>query len=525
MKKNMRKSVVFYTLGFVLFFVPAAVFTQTEFIGRSEVGYINWGGVDNGWNNVFTMENVKLSRGPLGRLDIVLADNSPVSESKTEVLMQFDDCTIDSPHLQTQYYRVHEFDVFPSQKNKKFGSCSAGFFLPKNVIRLEPLGGSIFSSKGPLESFTIDFFLSPISLYDGSVIFSWHAPVVSLDGDFTGLKAFFKEGKLHWLFENVFTDRDGNLRDVIIGETAPTALGEWHHHAVYYDADSGLLTLYFDGKENNLQWVTDDGTEQGTLLQGAFSQYLQIPVSIGDDYHGFVDEFRISRGLPRFYLGLFRDFGVVTSDILTLEGKGAKIVKFIWDSAENNGTAVRLYYRTSKDYFRPFDGAGRLMEHESSGSRIPEWIPVRNNDEIDTELSGGRYYQWKAELYGTGGLFSPSLLSLKIMIEFNLPPLPPTVLKAEPLNGGVKLSWIGNKEDDIQGYSVYYGTSTRFYFGKGANRGDSPLFVGNTESVDIMGLKNEQVYFFSLTAVDEADQESGFSRELIVRPSSIYGSD
>jgi hypothetical protein len=45
------------------------------------------------------------------------------------------------------------------------------------------------------------------------------------------------------------------------------------------------------------------------------------------------------------------------------------------------------------------------------------------------------------------------------------------------------------------------------------------------ESFLVEGLDNEKVYFFSITAFDEADQESGFSNELIVRPSSVYSTD
>jgi hypothetical protein len=155
-------------------------------------------------------------------------------------------------------------------------------------------------------------------------------------------------------------------------------------------------------------------------------------------------------------------------------------------------------------------------------SPVPDWNQVRNGEELNDEIIRGKYFQWKAELYGTEELYTPYLLSLSVMLELDHPPVAPIFLKARVLNGGVELSWIRNKESDINGYKVYYGTSSKFYFGKGSNRGDSPIFAGNVDSIRLKGLKNEAVYFISITAVDNANQESGFSNEVIVRPSSIY---
>jgi hypothetical protein len=78
---------------------------------------------------------------------------------------------------------------------------------------------------------------------------------------------------------------------------------------------------------------------------------------------------------------------------------------------------------------------------------------------------------------------------------------------------------------------VYYGDSSLNYFGSGSNLGDSPVFVYGADGTDFTmsfameGLENEQVYFFSITAVDDSNQESGFSKEFIVRPSLIHGEE
>jgi hypothetical protein len=154
--------------------------------------------------------------------------------------------------------------------------------------------------------------------------------------------------------------------------------------------------------------------------------------------------------------------------------------------------------------------------------KIPGWIQVKNGDPLPTGIKGGRYFQWKADFYGTLGLFSPWLHELHVTLELDPPPSAPVLLKAIPLDGGVRLLWVKNKESDIFEYRIYYGSSSGYYFGRGSNMGESPISAGNVSSLELRGLRNEEVYFFSITAVDEAGQESGFSEEVIARPSSVY---
>ena len=85
------------------------------------------------------------------------------------------------------------------------------------------------------------------------------------------------------------------------------------------------------------------------------------------------------------------------------------------------------------------------------------------------------------------------------------------------------MSWLVNRESDVRGYRVYYGSAAIYYHGKGADLGDSPASAGNVDKVVLKGLANEQVYYVAVTAIDESGQESGFSRELVVRPSRVFG--
>ena len=524
---------------FILFLtrvvLPQLVFPQTEFIGRSEIEYLRWGGQKNGWDDLYLpgkdLDNVTIEQGPLGRLDILLEDNSLIEDKKsTEILLHFDRNEMDKIFFTSERYETESVDIFPSENIRKFGSHSAGFLYHHNSIKIKPLESSVFFKERPVPSFAIDFYLYPTSAYDEDTVFSWHVPVVELDGKYTGIKAYFENGKLVWLIENVFKNRGPGFKKVSLGERIETPINEWHHHALYYNSQDGLLTLYFDGKENNLEWITSNGSENGSILEGEFSRYLAVPITIGESFLGYMDEFRISRGLPGFDIKDFREKGEINSRVIELDHKGTKVVKMSWESIEEKGTAVRMFYRISEDYFFPGDGESLDSSDDtnSSSGEVPDggpsgprWVQVKNGVEISENLTG-KYLQWRAVLYGTNGEYTPYLLSMEMMLELDPPPQAPVLLKVDPVDGGAKLVWAKNKESDISGYKIYYGGSSKFYFGTGSDADDSPVFVGDVNNFVLRGLENEKVYFFSITAVDSSDQESGFSEEFIARPSAVY---
>jgi len=75
----------------------------------------------------------------------------------------------------------------------------------------------------------------------------------------------------------------------------------------------------------------------------------------------------------------------------------------------------------------------------------------------------------------------------------------------------VTLEWKASS-GDIAGYNVYQGTSSKDY--------DVTLDVGNWTSVTIADLEEGEAYYFSVTAYDLADNESGYSNEVCINFSS-----
>ena len=70
----------------------------------------------------------------------------------------------------------------------------------------------------------------------------------------------------------------------------------------------------------------------------------------------------------------------------------------------------------------------------------------------------------------------------------------------------VQVSWQANKEADLAGYKIYYGTSSRNY--------STHIDAGLNTSFVIRGLDDQIEYFFALTAYDTAGNESGYSSEI-----------
>jgi len=74
------------------------------------------------------------------------------------------------------------------------------------------------------------------------------------------------------------------------------------------------------------------------------------------------------------------------------------------------------------------------------------------------------------------------------------------------LAGSATISWQANTEPDLKEYRVYYGTVSRHY--------GSPIPVGKLTSYTVGNLSDGVTYYFAVTAVDTADNESGYSQEV-----------
>ena len=98
---------------------------------------------------------------------------------------------------------------------------------------------------------------------------------------------------------------------------------------------------------------------------------------------------------------------------------------------------------------------------------------------------------------------------------FDAPPAAPTGLTATPGDQQITLTWSPNSEADLSHYVVYQSTTSGFT----PSSSDS---VGRVDKPDTTftatDLTNGTTYFYRITAVDEAGNESGYSVQVIATP-------
>ena len=72
----------------------------------------------------------------------------------------------------------------------------------------------------------------------------------------------------------------------------------------------------------------------------------------------------------------------------------------------------------------------------------------------------------------------------------------------------VTLEWNANTEQDLSGYIIYQGTSSKDY--------DASMDVGKWTSATIANLEDNETYYFAVTAYDTEGNESGYSNEVCI---------
>jgi hypothetical protein len=95
---------------------------------------------------------------------------------------------------------------------------------------------------------------------------------------------------------------------------------------------------------------------------------------------------------------------------------------------------------------------------------------------------------------------SRALLSAAVILASFLIPL-------LAYSADVTLAWNANDEPDLDGYKLYYGTSSRNY--------TASVDAGNTTEYTLTGLTEGTTYYFAATAYDSSDNESGYSTEVV----------
>jgi hypothetical protein len=469
-------------------------------------------GREDRWTNVAATENLIRRPGRQSYDDFELSLFCYEPDTDTELLLQFDEEPLSDV---SGHYEVIAAEPEISTGTHRTGQRGLLVDRRNDSIELVPGPGSLFRPGVEWGSFTIEFWLYPVVLTDGDVLVRWYARE-GADRDFRQqeLTVVVKDRRLLFRFVNFFQPPDGGESTISLLGTRNPIPRQWSHHMIRFDDQSALLEYLVDGQPVTMTHASETGTEDGSVFFPRAALYSDGGLTLPGQFIGALDEFRITRrvveepGLDLYPKG----GGRVATEVVDLGSPRARVDRIDALTNEPGLSEVFLYYRLADVRFEDTDAFD-----------APEWIPFQAGRAIDDGF--GRFLQIQAELFAdTAEGLTPSLSEISVDYEADPPPLPPTGLSAVPMDGAVLLQWTPVREQDIEGYLVYYGDQSGRYFGSDSSSGISPIDVGPVNSTVLEGLTNGTLYYFAVSAYDVSRNTVGLqlSREVVARPARVY---
>ncbi len=469
-------------------------------------------GRDAGWSRLLRVDRLVHVGGREGFADLELEAFRHDLDAETEILLHFDSLPITDA---AGNFRVLAPAAELSPAVAQTGRQALLMDRLEDEIVLEPGPGSAFVSGMEWGSFTIEFWLYPVRLPDGETLVSWQAQARTFEEfESQAIRIFADAGKLRTQLENFFLRPDGRGISVELAADQLLIPRRWSHHAVRFDAETGLLEYLVNGRPEDIIYVSETGEQDGSVFFPRIASLGSRRLVLGGGVVAAIDEFRIVR---RFVEDLAqpkypRNGGALITEYIDMGSSGSQLLRVDAEYDAPGLSDVFFYYRVS-------DVQRTAAELEFGG----EWIPVESGEELAS--AEGRFAQIRVEFYpDTRSNYTPHLSSLSLTYRADPAPLPPTALHATPMDGSVLLEWSRVIDEDVAGYWIYYGTESGMYFGTASTSGDSPVDAGLVTSFILDGLENGELYFFAVSAYDESERAltAELSREAAARPARVY---
>ncbi|MFP4375632.1 MAG: LamG-like jellyroll fold domain-containing protein [Spirochaetales bacterium] len=496
----MGKRTVLIILTLLSLALPLWAQEQVEF-GRAD-----------GWTSLLVRERLVTVPGRDGFADLELEAFRHVSDSQTEILLHFDSLPITDA---AGNFRVIAPAAELSSAVAQTGRQAILMDRPEDEIVLEPRGGSAFVPGMEWGSFTIEFWLYPVRLSDGETLLSWQAQSRTLDEFETqAIRVYAEAGRLQASFENFFVRPDGGGVSVALSSDRLLIPRRWSHHAIRFDEQTGLLEYLVNGRPEDITYVSETGRQDGSVFFPRIAALGARRLTLGGGVVAALDEFRIVRSFvedlaqPKYP----RNGGALITEYVDMGSSGSQLLSIDAEYDAPGLSDLFFYYRVSD--------VQRTASELAFGG---DWIPVEAGEQLAARP--GRFVQLRVEFYpDTRSNQTPRLSSLSVSYQPDPAPLPPTALRATPMDGSVLLEWSRVLDEDLAGYWVYYGTESGMYFGTGSASGESPIDVGLVTSFIVDGLENGELYFFAVSAYDQSQRAltAELSSEAAARPARVY---
>ncbi len=189
----------------------------------------------------------------------------------------------------------------------------------------------------------------------------------------------------------------------------------------------------------------------------------------------------------------FRETLPATTSAITVQPQpeGGRVY-VSWGSAVPGVAGYKIYYGTrSKNYTK----VQKVANPAASGALV-------------SGLTNGTTYYFAVSTYYDTGAESELSAEASAVPADTQPPAAPSNLTATAASGQVQLNW--SAVDEAVAYRVYYGLNSGDYGGTSD--------VGNATSALVTGLTNGTAYYFTVTAIDQAGNESAYAAEVSAVP-------
>ncbi len=450
------------------------------------------------------------------RSRIVLEENELRSDPETDLLLNFNHKPLKE---KTGNYSVQEDNIRIKQRDPFREEGTAIFQEEPSGIILSPQSSkALFSAENVWKDFSFEFWLYPATLKDGETVFLWRGVRWRNKEHFYSqeIRCSFSSRKLVWTFSNFFLPPGHGDFTLEITPETPLIPRQWSHHLLRFNSTTGLIEYLVDGRPEGTAYANRENRENGSIFLPYTGKAGRDQITIGRSFTGLVDDFRLSSRKRDPQLTRYGDTpGRVITQPIDLKYSNSSFTVLSVEEETPEETDIFYFYRMTsrRDELLPLSQEGAPAEDP------PPWRPISPGTAV-TAHNRGRYLQIRADMYSNGNLsLSPHISGMKIQYVPDVPPPAPTKVRAENINGTVRVSWNPVNEDDIAGYKVYYGTKPGHYFGKMAAEGRSPIDTGTETSLEIHNLEQYRLYYFSVVAYDTgAGHQSPYSREASARP-------
>ncbi len=467
-------------------------------------------GAEDGWESTTLLERLVHVSGRYGSDDLQIMPYRHEIDSDTELLLHFDSLPLTDT---AGRFAVSATSPELSFTTSRAGTASLLVDDSADAVEVTPTSSELFEAGVEWGSFTLEFWLYPVTLTQGERIVEWDGRE---DGhlDFRAQQFLvdIHNRRLRFSLVNFFVPPDGSAYTVTLEGDSGLIPRRWSHHMLRFSDETARLEYLVDGRTVAVTHISESGREDGSVFFPRTAVYPSGMIHIAPSFTGAIDEFRLLRrfepdpDIPQFHPA----GGVYESGVIDLGSPGAMLTGVSAITSTPAMTDVFVYYR--------------MANTRSGATKVDgDWIPVGHDGSFSARV--GRFVQLRAELLpDLRTAESPVLSEIHLTYIPDPPPQPPVGLEAVPHDGWVELSWAPALPEDIQGYLVYYGIQPGRYFGSDGDLGPSPINVGQVTAITLSGLDNGTLYYFAVSAYDAAGMHSAtvLSAEVAARPARVY---